>query len=69
MQLSRLTLAALLVLGLWFGLDFIGVARVVDREPLVSLAGLMLALLGVLLVAGILNVRYGALVYSPSSPC
>jgi hypothetical protein len=64
MELSRATLAALLALGSWFGLDFIGVRGLVDREPLVSLAGFMLALLIAFLVAGALHVRYAALPYA-----
>lgn len=66
MQLSPITLALLVTIGLWFGLDFIGVSHVVDREPLVSLAGLMLALLVVFFVAGLLRARYVALIYTLS---
>ncbi|HVS15201.1 MAG TPA: hypothetical protein VMV46_14830 [Thermoanaerobaculia bacterium] len=60
MRLSRSTIAALLALALWFGLDFIGLRRLVDKEPLVSLAGLMLALLVAFFVAGALQFRYAA---------
>lgn len=66
MRLSRTTLVLLVMLGLWFGLDFIGVPRLVDREPLVSLAGLMLALLAAFLLAGLLKVRYAAPVFGLS---
>lgn len=64
MSLSRPTLAALVLLGAWFGLDFVGVPRLVDREPLMSLAGLMLGLLVVFLVAGARRVRFVTPVYS-----
>lgn len=66
MLLSRSTIAALLPLTLWFSLDFIGVPRLVDKEPLVSLAGLMLALLVVFLAAGVLQIRYAAPPYALS---
>lgn len=64
MRLSRPTLAAILALGLWFALDFVGIPRLVDAEPLLSLAGLMLVLLAAFLAAGLLEVRYVAPVYS-----
>ena len=66
MQLSKPTRAALLALGLWFGLDFVGVSGLVEVEPVVSLAGLMLGLLVVFLIAGILETRYVAPIYSLS---
>lgn len=66
MLLSRSTIAALLALTLWFSLDFIGVPRLVDKEPLVSLAGLMLALLVVFLAAGVFQIRYAAPPYALS---
>ena len=62
--LSRPTLAALVLLGLWFGLDFVGAPRLVDREPVMSLAGLMLGLLVAFLVAGACRTRFMAPVYS-----
>jgi hypothetical protein len=57
MRLSRFTIVALLTLTSWFSLDFIGVPRLVDREPLVSLAGLMLALLLLFIAAGAFQIR------------
>lgn len=50
----------MLLLGLWFGLDFVGVPGLVKREPLVSLAGLMLALMLAFVAAGWLRMRYAA---------
>lgn len=64
MRLSRPTLVALLLLAVWFALDFVGVPRLVDAEPLVSLAGLMLALLVAFFVAGVREVRFVAPVYA-----
>lgn len=64
MRLSRPTLAVLLLLAVWFALDFVGVSRLVDAEPLVSLAGLMLALLVVFFVAGGREMRLVAPVYA-----
>jgi hypothetical protein len=64
MRLSGSTLTALVALAAWFSLDFVGVHGLVDREPLASLAGLMLALMVIFFVAGVFRVRYTALVYS-----
>lgn len=58
MRLSRATLLAAGLLTAWFALDFVGVARLVDREPLVSLAGVMLALMAVFLAGGTLRWRW-----------
>ena len=63
MRLSHETLAALVVLGGWFGLNFVGIPKVVDAEPLLSLAGVMLAVLAVVGAAGLARVRWVALVY------
>lgn len=64
MILSNATLTSLAVLTCWFALNFVGVANVVDAEPLFSLAGLMLAVLAAVAVAGLMGVRGVALVYS-----
>ena len=66
MRLSRPTLLMLLGLALWFSLDFIGIVRLVDKEPLLSLAGFMLALLAAFLIAGLFEVRYMAAIFSLS---
>jgi hypothetical protein len=50
-------------LAAWFGLDFVGGPGVV-REPLVSLAGIMLALMLLFIAGGMLRVRYLAIVYA-----
>ncbi len=63
MRLSLLTLVAALLLTAWFALDFVGVAHLVDREPLISLAGLMLALLGLFLLGGLARLRWLAAPY------
>lgn len=62
--MSSISLAALAALASWFALDFIGVPGVVDQEPLLSLAGVMLALLGAFAVLGFLKVRYAAAAYT-----
>ena len=64
MRLSTVSIGALAVLAAWFGLDFVGVPGVVAREPLLSLAGLMLALLGLFAVLGIAGIRFAAPVYA-----
>lgn len=64
MQTSSVSLAALAALMSWFALDFVGVPGVVDRETLISLAGLMLALLGGFAVSGFLRIRYAAPLYA-----
>jgi hypothetical protein len=63
-RLRKPTIIAAGLLTLWFALDFVGVRRLVDREPLVSLAGLMLALMAGFLVAGFFGWRWTAPVYS-----
>ena len=60
MRLSAVSIGAAAVLTAWFGLDFVGVPGVVEREPLLSLAGLMLALLGLFILLGIAGVRFVA---------
>jgi hypothetical protein len=64
MQLSALTLTALAVLAGWFGLDFVGVAGIVDREPVFSLAGLMLGVLSVFALLALGQVRFAAPFYA-----
>jgi hypothetical protein len=64
MRLSAATLAALAVLAGWFGLDFVGVAGIVDREPVLSLAGLMLAILAVFALLALGRVRFAAPFYA-----
>lgn len=63
MTLSNTTLAALVLLAPWFGLDFLGVPGLVDREPLISLAGVMLALLGLIALSGLARFPLAAPVY------
>ncbi|MBX7166304.1 MAG: hypothetical protein K1X74_08130 [Pirellulales bacterium] len=65
-RLGTATWALGAALAAWFALDFVGVHRLVDREPLVSLAGLMLALLVLLLIGGLARVRYLAIPYGLS---
>jgi hypothetical protein len=62
MQISSTSLAALLVLIVWFSLNFVGVDRLVSAEPFNSLAGLNLAALLAILVAGLLRTRGAAIV-------
>lgn len=50
--LSPASTTLAMVLLAWFGLNFIGVPGLVDAEPLVSLAGVMLALLAILVAGG-----------------
>lgn len=64
MRLSTLSIAGLAVLTAWFALDFVGVPGVVQREPVLSLAGVMLGLLGLFAVLGIARVRFAAPFYA-----
>jgi hypothetical protein len=64
MRLSKATVVAALMLTVWFALDFVGVANLVDREGLVSLAGLMLLLMAGFLAAGMARWRFAAPVYA-----
>ena len=64
MRLSAVTLAALAALASWFALDFMGVPGVVDREPVFSLAAVMLALLAAFALLGLGQVRFAAPVYA-----
>jgi CDP-diglyceride synthetase len=64
MKLSNTTLLALVSLAAWFGLDFVGIDDVVQKEPLASLAGLMLLVLAMVAVAGTLRMPYTAGVYA-----
>jgi hypothetical protein len=50
-------------LSVWFGLDFVGWPRLVDREPLMSLAGFMLATMLLFIVGGISRLGYLAMPY------
>jgi hypothetical protein len=63
MKLSPIGLGALGLLAGWFGLDFVGLGGVVDREPLVSLAGLMLGILILAFAASIVRLRFTAPVF------
>jgi hypothetical protein len=58
---ATIVLAASLIT--WFGLDFVGWPRLVDREPLMSLAGSMLALMLLFIVGGISRLGYLAIPY------
>jgi hypothetical protein len=58
---ATIVLAALLFT--WFGLNFVGWPRLVDREPLISLAGFMLALMLLFIVGGIARLGYLAIPY------
>jgi hypothetical protein len=62
-RLQPLTLFLAAALTLWFALDFVGWPRLVDREPLHSLAGLMLALMLLFIAGGITRLRYLAFFY------
>jgi hypothetical protein len=64
MRLTDASVALLVALTGWFALDFLGVPQVVDREPLLSLAGLMLAVLAGVAVAGLLRLPGVAAVYA-----
>ena len=64
MQLSTLSLLCLGLLTSWFGLDFVGLPNVVEREPVISLAGVMLGLLAAFALAGVFMVRYVAPIYA-----
>lgn len=61
MRISRASLALMIILAAWFGLNFIGIKSLVQREPLVSLAGLMLLVLAVLVSLAAARVRGTAL--------
>lgn len=63
MRLRKSTMFAALILTTWFALDFVGVAKLVDREPILSLAGLMLALMALFLIGGLLQLRWVVPVY------
>jgi hypothetical protein len=58
MRLSDSTMMALVVLIAWFALNFIGVADLVEAEPPIGLAGVMLSILILVLAGGILRVDY-----------
>lgn len=62
--MSAASIGTLAVLAAWFGLDFVGVEGVVAREPVLSLAGLMLALLALFALLGIAGVRFVAPLYA-----
>lgn len=62
-RLSTATLAWASLLTAWFALDFVGVPRLVDREGAFTLAGLMLAILLVVLWGGWRGWRWLAPVY------
>lgn len=61
MRLSGPSLFLLGLIAVWFGLDFIGLPGVVSREPLFSLAGLMLGFVVLFGALGLFKVRYAAL--------
>ncbi len=60
MRLSGVSLLLLGLLGAWFGLNFIGAPGVVSREPIFSLAGVMLGLVAAFALMGLLGLRYAA---------
>lgn len=62
--ISSTTLAWLVMLSVWFALDFVGVPGLVDKEPLISLAGLMLGVLAVVLLLGALRARFSAALFA-----
>jgi hypothetical protein len=62
-HLRRSTIVAAAVLTAWFALDFVGVPKLVDREPLVSPAGVMLALMAAFIAAGLLRLPFVAPIY------
>jgi hypothetical protein len=64
MRLRPSTIVAALLLTIWFALDFVGVGKLVDREPILSLAGIMLALMGAFLVSGFRRLPWVAPVYA-----
>jgi hypothetical protein len=64
MKLSNTTILMLIALAAWFGLDFVGIDGIVQKEPLHSLAGLMLFVLAAVAVAGVLRVPYAAGIYA-----
>jgi hypothetical protein len=66
MRLSNSTMMALVVLIAWFALNFIGVADLVEAEPPIGLAGVMLSILILVLAGGILSVDYVAAFYALS---
>jgi hypothetical protein len=63
-RLGTTTVWLAIVLCAWFVLDFIGWPRLVEREPLVSLAGLMLALMVLFIAGGLWRIPYIALPYA-----
>ena len=64
--MSTSTLMATACLTIWFGLDFVGIAGVVDKEPILSPAGGMLVGLLLVSVAGTSRLPFVALVYAVS---
>lgn len=58
MRLSGLSLAVLAALAAWLAIDFVGWRGVVDAEPPMSLAGLALAVLAAVIVAGIARLSF-----------
>lgn len=61
MRLSASSIGILVLLNLWFGMNFVGVQGVVAAEPLASLAGLNLAVMAVCMLAGAAGIRYAAI--------
>lgn len=63
LRLSSASWGLAAVLTGWFGLDFVGVPGLVEREGVFTLAGLMLAILGVVLWGGWRGWRWLAPLY------
>lgn len=61
MTLSTLSWSLMAALTAWFALNFIGVPDLVSAEPLMSLAGLNLALMCLWLAMGVARMRFAAL--------
>ena len=66
MRLSDKAMMALVVLIVWFALNFIGVADLVEAEPPIGLAGVMLSILILVFAGGILRIDYVAAFYALS---
>jgi hypothetical protein len=61
MRLSGRTIFLMCGLALWFALNFVGWAMLVEAETLFSLAGLMMGVLAALILAGLMRARFAAL--------
>ncbi|HEY4308211.1 MAG TPA: hypothetical protein VGN12_02065 [Pirellulales bacterium] len=59
-RLGTSTVWLAILLCAWFALDFIGWSGLVEREPLVSLAGLMLLLMLLFIAGGLWRISYVA---------